>query len=150
MRAQFRPALLTVFVCGSEVFMHRLTALAMSVPILLGSQRPAPAQSPGANPSESLYVVRIPVKPGGVPAYESFTKKIVAGAEKIGAAQHWMAWMVNIGGPRRAFHIVLPFDKWKEGDGWDFVPQILTKGDGDAEGRRNNNTGSARIKNKES
>src|SRR4051794_16667701 len=130
--------------------MHRLTALALSVPLLLGVSCAAQAQSPGAKPSEYIYVVTITVKAGGIPAYESFTKKIVAGAEKIGAAQHWMAWMVNIGGPGRTFHIVLPFDKWKEGDGWDFVPQILTKGDGDAEGRRNNNTGSARIKNKES
>ena len=107
--------------------MHRLTALALSVPLLLGLPRATTAQSPGAKPSEYLYVVTITVKPGGVPAYESFTKKIVAGAEKIGAAQHWMAWMVNIGGPGRTFDIVLPFDKWSEVDGWTFVPQVLIK-----------------------
>ena len=129
--------------------MHRLTAFALSVPLLLGLPRATTAQSPGAKPSEYLYVVTITVKPGGVPAYESFTKKIVAGAEKIGAAQHWMAWMVNIGGPGRTFDIVLPFDKWSEVDGWTFVPQILTKAYGEAEGRRIMAAGSATIEHQE-
>ena len=59
--------------------MHRLTALALSVPLLLGLQRAAPAQSPAAKPSEYLYIATITVKAGAVPAYESFTKKIGAG-----------------------------------------------------------------------
>lgn len=65
--------------------MHRLTALALSVPCVLGFPVAAPAQSPSARASEYIHVITVTVKAGGVPAYEGFVKKVIAGAEKIGA-----------------------------------------------------------------
>jgi hypothetical protein len=123
--------------------MNRLTALALSLPGLLGITVTGAAQNQPAQPSEYIYVITVTAKPGAVPAYESFTKKIAAGAEKIGAAQHWMTWMVTIGGPSRTFNIVLPFNKWSEVDNWTPVPQILTKAYGEAEGKRIMAAGSA-------
>ncbi|MFL5537110.1 MAG: hypothetical protein ACJ8AP_15505 [Gemmatimonadales bacterium] len=149
MWARFRPALLTVIVCGSEVSMHRLTALALSVSLLLGLSVAAPAQSPSAQPAEYLYLLTITVKSGSVPAYESFQKKIVAAAEKIGAPQHWRTWAVMIGGPGRTFNLALPFNKWNEIDGWIAVPQMLNKAYGEAEGRRILAAGTAVIENSE-
>jgi hypothetical protein len=116
--------------------MNRFTALALSVPGVVGVPAAALGQSPAAPPSEYIYVITTTVKSGGVPAYESFLKKIVGGADKVGASQHWMNWMVMIGGPARTFNIVLPFNRWSEVDGWTPVPQILAKAYGEAEGRR--------------
>jgi len=116
--------------------MNRFTALALSVPCLLGIAISDPAQSQTPQPSEYIYVFTVTAKPGAVPAYEDFIKKVAAGAEKIGAAQHWMTWMATIGGPSRTFNIVLPFQKWSEVDGWTQVPQILAKAYGAAEGKR--------------
>lgn len=123
--------------------MNRFTALALSLPCVLGSPATALGQSAAAQPSEYLHVISVTVKPGGVPAYESFTRKIAAGAEKVGAAQHWRTFMVMIGGPGRTFNIVLPFNKWSEVDGWTPVPQILTKAYGQAEAKRIMAEGSA-------
>jgi hypothetical protein len=128
--------LLTVPIGGSEGIMHRLTAVALSLPCVLSFPVAALGQSPSAQQPEYIHVITANVKPGGTPAYESFIKKIVAGAEKVGAAQHWRTFMVTMGGPGRTYHIVLPFNKWSEVDAWTPVPQILTKAYGEAEGKR--------------
>src|SRR4051794_5389776 len=136
MRARFQLVLLPLPISGSEGSMNRFTALARLVPFVLGIAAIEPAQSQTPQPSEYIYVFTVTAKPGAVPAYENFIKKVAAGAEKIGAAQHWMTWMVTIGGPSRTFNIVLPFQKWSEVDGWTPVPQILIKAYGEAEGKR--------------
>jgi hypothetical protein len=123
--------------------MNRFTALAASLPCFLGMPGTAATQAQPDQPSEFLYVISVTVKPGAVPDYENFAKKIVAGANKIGAPQHWSAWSVSIGGPGRTYNIVLPFNKWSDIDGWTPVPQILTKAYGAAEGRRIMGVGSA-------
>jgi hypothetical protein len=129
--------------------MKRLTSLALMLPCVLVNTVIAAAQSQAAQPSQYIHVITVTVKPGAGPAYESFTKKIAAGAEKIGAAQRWMAWMVTIGGPGRTYNIVLPFEKWSEVDGWTPVPQILSKAYGEVEGRRIMAAGTAAIERSE-
>jgi hypothetical protein len=129
--------------------MNRFTALALSLPCVLALPDTGAAQSQNAQPAEYIYVFTVTAKPGAVPAYESFIKKVAAGAEKIGAAQHWMTWMVTIGGPSRTYNIVLPFQKWSEVDSWPTVPQILTRAYGEAEGKRILAVGGAASENSE-
>lgn len=134
---------------GSEGSMHRFTALALSLLCVLGLPAAAPAQSASGLPPEYLYVITVNVKPGGMPAYESFQKKIVASAEKIGASQHWMTWMSIIGGPGRTVNVVLPFNQWSEVDGWSSVSEMIRKAYGEAEGRRIMVAGSAVMEHSE-
>jgi hypothetical protein len=129
--------------------MNRFAALALSLPGFLGLSVPGTARSQTSQQPEYIYVITATAKPGAGPAYESFLKKVAAGAEKTGAAQHWMTWMVMIGGPSRTYNIVLPFQKWGEVDGWTVVPQMLTKAYGEVEGKRIMAAGSAAMESSE-
>jgi hypothetical protein len=90
------------------------------------------------------------VKSGGAAEYESFIKKLVAGANKIGAPQRWFVSQLTLGGPGRTFSTVLPFSTWSEVDAWPTVRQILVKAYGEAEGTRIARAGSGSIERNES
>lgn len=116
--------------------MKRSTAFVFSVASLCGTAAPATAQGQGAQPAQFVQVITSTVRPTGATDYEDVVKKIVAGANKIGAPQHWMAYGVAVGGPSYTYNVVLPFNTWSEIDGWTVVPQILSKAYGDAEAAR--------------
>jgi hypothetical protein len=80
-----------------------------------------------------------------VSEYEDFAKKIVAGANKVGAPQRWSVYGVRAGGPAFTYNIVLPFSAWAEVDAWTSVAQILSKAYGEAEGARFVKAGLASI-----
>lgn len=84
-------------------------------------------------PADFVQVVTVRVRPGAVTEYEDYVKKIIAGANKIGAPQIVFANQVILGGSGYTYHIVLPFNKWEEMDTWMSIPQILSKAYGDAE-----------------
>jgi hypothetical protein len=119
-----------------EVTMKRFRALALSLPFSLGFTSLAAAQGQPTQPAEFIHVITITVRSGAIPEFEAFQKRIVAGANKIGAPQRWFTSHVSFGGPGRTYSVVLPFNKWSEVDGWTPVPQILLKAYGQAEGTR--------------
>jgi hypothetical protein len=114
--------------------MKGLSALAPSLLLSLGLTSPAAPQRPPPQPAEFIQVITVTLRPGGVREYETFTRNITAGANKIGAPQRWLVSQVSLGGPGLTYNIVLPFNKWEELDTWMPIPQILSKAYGEAEG----------------
>jgi hypothetical protein len=129
--------------------MKRLRALSLSLPFSFGLASPAATQGQPEQPSEFIQVITVSVKPGAVADYENFIKKVVAGANKIGAAQRWMVSQVTLGGPGRTYSTVLPFSKWSEVDAWPQVRQILVKAYGEAEATRITRAGGEAIERSE-
>jgi hypothetical protein len=123
----------------------RREALALSLLAIPFLTLSAAAQNQSGQPAEFIQVITTTVKSEGVAEYEAFIRKIVAGANKIGATQYWTASQVGIGGPGLTYTIVLPFNKWAEVDAWSVVPEILVKAYGQAEGSRILKTGRAGI-----
>lgn len=115
--------------------MERLRSLALSLPLSFALTSLA-AQTQPAQPTEFIQVITVTVRAGAVTEYEDFTKKIAAGANKIGSPQRWFTSHVGVGGPGFTYSIVLPFNKWGETDTWMPISQILLKAYGEAEGTR--------------
>ena len=103
-----------------------------------------------AQPAAYVQVTTITVKPSGVSDFEDYVKKIVAGANKIGAPQRVVAYQIGLGGPGFTYNFVIPFNKWEDMDSWPSIPQILTKAYGDAEGARILKSGRDAIEHTES
>ena len=97
-----------------------------------------PVAAQGPAPTEFIEVLTVTVKPGGAPDYEAFVKKIVAGAEKIGASgpSTVHGFMVERGGPAGTYMFVFPFNKAEELDSFVPVPQIIGRAYGEAEAGR--------------
>jgi hypothetical protein len=129
--------------------MRQPRALALSLPLCFGLMSPALTQSPPGQPAAFLEVLTTTVRPGGVPEFEDFVKKVVAGANKIDAAQRWSTYAVSLGGPGFTYNIALPFSKWGEVDAWTAASQILSKAYGEAEGTRTLKAGRASMERSE-
>ncbi len=84
-------------------------------------------------PSKYLEVITVKTRPGAAPQFEDFVKKIVEGANKIGAQQTWGAGNVELGNQGTTYIFWLPFEKWGDRDGWTLYPEILSKAFGDKE-----------------
>lgn len=125
--------------------MKNLRALALSLPVAFGVAPWGEAQTQASQPAEFIQVITTTVKSGAVADYEDFVKKIVAGANKIGAPQHWSTSQVSIGAPGFTYTVVLPFNKWADVDAWNAVPDILVKAYGEAERTRIMKSGRAAI-----
>jgi hypothetical protein len=128
-----------------EVAMKSLRALAPSLLVVLGHPSLAATQSQPGQPAEFIQVITTTVKSGAVSDYEDFVRKIVAGANKIGAPQRWTTSQVSLGGLGFTYTVVLPFSKWGEVDVWNAVPDILSKAYGEAEKARIMKSGRAAI-----
>ncbi|HEU5260873.1 MAG TPA: hypothetical protein VFU41_05540, partial [Gemmatimonadales bacterium] len=98
--------------------MNPSTAFALSLPLLCGFTSRAAAQGQSAQPAEFLQVITTTVRSGAVTDYEDYVKKIVAGANKIGAPQRWTVYGVGLGGPGYTYSVALPFNSWSEVDAW--------------------------------
>lgn len=110
--------------------MRSVRSLVLAVMALLAFGPLASAQN---QPTDFIEVITVTVKPGGVPEYEDYVKKILAGVNKTGAVQRVFGYQVALGGPGSTFTFVLPFNKWGEMDTWTSIPQILSKAYGEAE-----------------
>ncbi len=124
-------------------------AFALSLPLLFGLTSRVAAQAQSGQPAEFLQVITTTVRPGAVSDYEDFVKKIVAGANKVGAAQRWFVYGVSLGGPGFTYNVALPFNDWGEVDAWTSVAQVLFKAYGEAEGARILRAGRASIERSE-
>ncbi len=129
--------------------MKRSSPAALSLALYFGLASLAAAQGQPGQPAEFLQVITTTVRPGAVSEYEDFVKKIVAGANKLGAPQRWSAYGVSVGGPGFTYTVALPYSKWGELDAWIPVAQILSKAYGEAEGGRILRAGRASIERSE-
>lgn len=118
--------------------MKSLVRFAVVAAFLFAFALPVVAQN---DPPQFIQIITTTVRPGAITEYENYVKKIMAGADKIGAPQRVVAYQVGLGGPPNTYNFVLPFNKWEEMDAWPSVPQILTRAYGDAEGARILNSG---------
>jgi hypothetical protein len=125
--------------------MKSLRALALSLLVVFGVTSRGETQGQPTQPAEFIQVITTTVKSGAVSDYEDFVRKIVAGANKIGAPQRWSTSQVSLGGPGFTYTVVLPFSKWGEVDVWNAVPDILSKAYGEAEKARIMKSGRAAI-----
>jgi hypothetical protein len=116
--------------------MKSLKALALSLLVLVGLTSPGATQSQPGQPAEFIQVITTTVKSGAVSDYEDFGRKVVAGANKVGAPQRWSTSQVSLGGPGLTYTVVLPFTKWGDVDAWVPVRNVLVKAYGPAEGAR--------------
>lgn len=130
--------------------MNPSTAFRLSLSLLCGVTSPAVGQGQAAQPPEFLQVLTVTLRPTGVAEYEDFVKKIVAGANKIGAPQRWTAYAVSIGGPGYTYNFALPFSSWSDVDGWTSVAQILSRAYGEAEAARLTKVSRASVERTES
>ena len=129
--------------------MRWFRALTLSLPLCAGWPALAQAQTQAAQPSEFIHVITTTVRADGLVEHETFQKRIKAAAEKVGAPQPWTTFGVTVGGPGRTYHIVLPFNKWSEVDGWMNVREMLVKAFGEAEGMKMLRAGVASIERNE-
>ena len=98
-----------------------------------------------SQPLEYLEVVTVSVKPGTVPQFENYIKKIVEAANKVGVAETWVTNQIELGRPANTYIVTLQFDKWAERDAWTPYPEYLAKAFGDAEAAKIMRTGEATI-----
>ena len=129
--------------------MRRPRALALSLPLCFGLTSLAVTQGQPGQPGEFIDVLITTVRPGAVSEYEDFVRKILAGANKIDAAQRWSTYQVSLGGPGYTYEVGLPFTKWGEVDAWTSVSQILSKAYGEAEGAKILRAGRASVERSE-
>ena len=122
--------------------MKRGKSLVSSVVLLLLVASVALAQQ---KPKRFLEAHEFTVKPGAVLAFESYIKKIVEAAGKVGIQQEWATFAQEIGTPGRTYLVALHYDKWAERDAWTQVPEILSKAFGDDEAMKILRTGSSAI-----
>ena len=108
---------------GASVF---LLALAFATSALAQASMPATHLQ--------MYTVR--VKAGADEQFADYMKKIIAGANKIGAPQGWATGQAALGANGSNYYVILGFDKWAERDGWNQVPEILTKAFGEEEAQK--------------
>ncbi|MGH7547504.1 MAG: hypothetical protein ACREMM_04935 [Gemmatimonadales bacterium] len=117
----------------------------LSLPLYFGLTCIAAAQGQLAQPAQFLQVITTTARSTAVSDYEDYVKKIVAGANKIGAPQRWTVYGVSTGGPGFTYNVALPFNNWSEVDEWTAVSQILSKAYGEAEASRITRAGRASI-----
>jgi hypothetical protein len=125
--------------------MKSLRTLALSLLAVPGLTSPGAAQGQTDQSPEFIQVITTTAKSGAVSDYEDFVRKIVAGANKIGASQRWTTSQVILGGPGLTYTVVLPFAKWADVDDWTQVRDVLLKAFGQAEGTRILKSGRAAI-----
>jgi hypothetical protein len=103
-----------------------------------------PAAQPGAPPYSFLQVATITVKPSAVPEFESFIKKLNAGAVKIGVSPS-NVYAMGRGGSVFTYVTTIRLAKWADLDARPSVIELLTKAYGEAEGAKIGNAGRATI-----
>ena len=94
------------------------------------------ALAQAAKPAKFIQMYEIQVKAGAQTQYEAYMKKIIEAANKIGAPQGWIGAQAALGTNGTNYYVVVGFNKWAERDGWDEVPQMLTKAFGEAEAQK--------------
>jgi cellobiose-specific phosphotransferase system component IIB len=127
--------------------MKAIVRFAFVVAFLFVIALPVVAQN---EPTEFIQIITTTARPNAVTEYEDYVKKIIAGANKIGAPQRVVAYQIAVGGPSFTYNFVIPFNKWEEMDSWPSIPQILTRAYGDAEGARILKSGRDAIEHSES
>ena len=65
--------------------------------------------------------------------YESYMKKFVEAAKKLGDVQPWATFMTASGGPVGEYWVVIPHENWEERDSWTSPYQMLVKAFGEEE-----------------
>jgi hypothetical protein len=116
-------------------------ASCLAVTTLLVAQSSAP---PAAPPFAFVNVTTLTVKPAAVPDFESYVKRVNAGAAKIGVRQaNWYA--MGRGGPGFTYVVAVRFAKWSELDERPSVIEILNKAYGETEAARIQAGGRAAI-----
>lgn len=102
--------------------------------------------------TQFIEVLTVTVKSGSAPEYEAYVKRIVAGADRIGAAGPATvhAFQAGRGGTPNTYFFVFPFNKSEELDGFVPVPQILSRAYGDAEAGRIMRSGTTAVEHFES
>lgn len=118
----------------------------LALVFLLGLTPVVSAQNP---PPEFIYYVFNTAKPGAVADYEDYVKKIIAGANKIGAPQQIITFGMMMGGPNYTYFAVVPFNKWGDMDGWPSPTEILIKAYGEIEAAKIVKAGRAAIEKSE-
>ena len=98
-----------------------------------------------SQPLKYLEVVTISVRPGAVPQFEDYVKKIVEAANKVGVADTWTTLQVELGLPGNTYSVTLQFDSWAERDAWTPYPEYLAEAFGDSEAAKIMRTGEATI-----
>lgn len=127
--------------------MKRVRSVSLVLVPILGLSSLVAAQS---QPSEFLYMTTVTVKPSAVGEYEDYVKKIIAGANKIGAAEIILGFNLTLGGPGNTYVFALPFNKWGEVDGWIGPTQILVKAYGEVEAAKIMKAGRTAVEKSES
>ncbi len=87
-------------------------------------------------PPKHLQMITIQVKTGADAQFADYMKKIIEAANKVGAPQGWMTAQAALGANMSNYYVILGFEKWAEKDGWNQVPQMLTKAYGEAEAQK--------------
>ncbi len=103
------------------------------------------APSASSQPLKYLEVVTISVRPGAVPQFEDYVKKIVEAANKVGVADTWTTYQVELGLHGNTYSVTLQFDKWAERDAWTPYPEYLAEAFGDSEAAKIMRAGEATI-----
>jgi len=96
----------------------------------------APLVSAQGKVPDFIETRTITIKPTAVSEFEDYVKKVVAGANKLGAPQRWLTYQLASGGPQFTYLVAFPFNKWEEMDRWTPTAEILTKGYGELEGTK--------------
>lgn len=113
--------------------MRVLGRIVWSTLLLLSPVIPALAQTEAP---EFIQIVSTTAKIGAITEYETYVKRIIAGAAKINAPQRVLAYQETLGGTPNTYHFVIVMNKWADLDAFPSVPRILTQAYGDAEGAR--------------
>ena len=103
-----------------------------------------PAAQPGAPPYAFVQVATVAVKPSALPEFESFVKKLNAGAVKIGVSPS-NVYAMGRGGSPFTYVTTIRFMKWADLDARPSVVELLNKAYGDAEAMKIGNAGRAAI-----
>jgi len=102
-----------------------------------------------AQEGEYTQATWVTVKPGMVPEFEDFVKKLNAGAAKINAPRGIAAYSLAMGGAQRTYVFAGTFRKWAELDGDLPISQTLAKAYGEVEGGKIYKAGSSAIESSE-
>ena len=81
-------------------------------------------------------VNEISVKPGQELVFESYVKKILAAADKVGAKMSWTTYNVSLGRAGATYRVALSFNSWADREAWSSIPSMMVKAYGQQEAER--------------
>lgn len=85
-------------------------------------------------PAVHQLLYNIDVRPGHNAAFETYMKRLVESAERLGAPQRWTCHQLLAGGPTNRFFVNMPFSRFSEKDGWLHPSQALVEAFGPERG----------------